>query len=138
MGIVGGDDCLSHLELLPEHRGGLELLEQFGNRWTLLPSIKTGRSQEQNKWKAKAGDHRSEVPREHKPNRSHTLSSIVPLGVVPRGTAEKVSPALSIRANATSGSWPNPHSQLPRAASVIHWILTSMASRGNRSNAATP
>jgi hypothetical protein len=70
---VRGYNCLSHLELLPEHRGGLELLEQLGNRGTLLPSIQTGPGKEQNEWTAKPNDHRSENLRGKEPNLAHTV-----------------------------------------------------------------
>jgi hypothetical protein len=70
---VRGYDCLSHLELLPEHRGGLELLKQLGNRWTLLTSIQTGRGNEQNEWTAKPSDHRSKNLRGEEPDLAHTV-----------------------------------------------------------------
>jgi len=49
------------------------LLEQLGNRWSLLASIQTGRGKEQNEWTAKPSDHRSEIPGREEPNVAHTV-----------------------------------------------------------------
>src|SRR5439155_8488131 len=57
-GILPGYHCLSHFELSPEYCGGLELLQQLGNRWALVCLIHVGRGKEQNERTANLNDHR--------------------------------------------------------------------------------
>jgi hypothetical protein len=69
--VLSRDDCFSHLELLSEHGGGLELPDQLGNRGWLLASTRTGRGKEQNEWHAKGSDYC------FPPDLVHTFFSVV-------------------------------------------------------------